>query len=111
MKNSSLKSIKEELIACIEEHIQENDLDITNEDDRDTAREEVTNLDYYIIGYYQAEKWLEHHNVTAWEAIAFVQEWGKENLGECRQYKNAEETANMIAYIVGHEAVYSMEVA
>ena len=111
MRNSSLKSIKEEVKTAIEQYVQENGIDITNEDDRDEAREQVTNLDYYMIGYYQAEQWLERHDVTAWGAIAFVQEWEEQNFGECRQYKNAEETANMLAYIVGYEAVYSMEIA
>ena len=111
MKNSSLKTITEELKTVIEEYIQENGLNVNSEQDRDEAREQVTNLDHYIIGYYQAEQWLERHNVTAWEAVSFVQEWEKENFGECREYDNAESTVNMIAFILGYEAMYSMEIA
>lgn len=108
MKNSSLNSIKEELKTVIEAYLQENDLDINSEEERDEAREQLTGLGYYINGYYQAEQWLERHNVTAWEAVSFVQEWERENFGECKEYNNAESTANMIAFILGYEAMYFM---
>ena len=40
------------------------------------------NESHYVVGYYNAEQWLEKHGVSPWEAISGVIEWENEVLGE-----------------------------
>jgi hypothetical protein len=48
-----------------------------------------------VIGYYNAEQWLNEHDISAFEAIQVCQQYEKDNFGECRIYDNAESTVNM----------------
>ena len=110
MNETSYNTIKAEIESVIFEYIEENNLDPTNDEDVDTAREAVTNEPYYVIGYWQCEQWLVDHDVTPWQAIAFVNDYEKDHFGESRQYKNAETVVNMIAYIIAWD-VRSKEIA
>ena len=40
---------------------------------------ELFNVDYYIIGYYQAEQWLSKHDISVFAGIKFVQDYEKNN--------------------------------
>ena len=93
------ESIKQELIS----YIQESSYDC--EDLHNT----LFNQDYYIIGYYKAQKWLESHNVTVWEALETIREYEELNFGKCRHYTNAEETVNMLVYIYGEQLLTELE--
>jgi len=65
------------------------------------------NADYYIVGYYQAEQWLEKHNRSPFTAISYCQYYEESNFGESvKMYDNAETTVNMLAYILGEEWLY-----
>jgi hypothetical protein len=64
------------------------------------------NEDYYVIGYYNAEQWLNEHDISAFEAIQVCQQYEKDNFGECRIYDNAESTVNMYTYVLGEEWMY-----
>tara|TARA_B100001113_G_scaffold327773_1_gene301537 strand:- start:629 stop:955 length:327 start_codon:yes stop_codon:yes gene_type:complete len=98
-------SIKTELKQYIEDNIK--DIDCQDED----LHHELFNVDYYIIGYYQAEQWLKEHDVSVFEGIEFVQDYERENFGEdaVRTYDNAETLVNMIVYIIGEELIYQEE--
>ena len=64
------------------------------------------NEDHYIVGYYNAEKWLELHDISAFEVIADVIEWEQEMLGEVTlkpEDINAEKVVNLYVYIKGEE--------
>jgi len=62
----------------------------------------LINEDYFIIGYYQARKWLEKESV--FESIEKVKEYEKDNFGEVStDFSNEEQTANMLAYVLADE--------
>ena len=57
------------------------------------------NTDYYIIGYYRAEQWLED---KTFECIEVVKEYEEMNFGEVTtDLSNSEQVVNMYVYIVG----------
>lgn len=98
-------SIKKELQEYIEDLKNDGVLTEANKDDWHYL---AFNQDYYIIGYYQASKWLEKHNLDPFEAIEICQNYEIENFGECRIYDNSEVTVNMLAYIYGEELIYNL---
>jgi len=101
------QSIKEELKLHIEDHISYYKVDdIVNDQD---LHHQLFNEEYYIIGRWHAERWLEKHNVSVFEGIQFVQEYEKDNFGETQTYDNAEKLVNMITYIIGEELICQEE--
>ena len=93
-------SIKEELTS----YINENKIDY-----KDDLHSHLFNQDYYLIGYYNCQKWLDDHNISVFEALETIKEYEMENFGECKSYTNAEETVNMLVYIYGEELLQEME--
>ena len=93
-------SIKEELTS----YINDNKNEYTDE-----LHFHLFNQDYYIIGYYQAQQWLDKHGISAFEALETIREYEEFNFGECKHYTNAEETVNMLVYIYGEELLTEME--
>lgn len=64
---------------------------------------ELFNMDYFIIGYYNAEKWL-NENVGIFQAINEIKEYEQNNFGEVyTDLSNSEKVVNMYAYIKGEE--------
>lgn len=64
---------------------------------------QIFNMDYYIVGYYQASQWL---GADTFECIAEIQEYEDTHFGErSTDLGNAEKVANMYAYVVGYELV------
>jgi hypothetical protein len=62
----------------------------------------LINEDYFIIGYYQARKWLEKESV--FEAIEKIKDYEQFNFGEVStDFSNEEQTANMLAYVLADE--------
>ena len=62
----------------------------------------LLNEDYFIIGYYQARKWLEKESV--FEAIEKIKDYEQSNFGEITtDFSNEEQTANMLAYVLADE--------
>tara|TARA_R100000781_G_scaffold32794_2_gene23865 strand:+ start:699 stop:995 length:297 start_codon:yes stop_codon:yes gene_type:complete len=94
------KSIKEELT----EYINDNKNDYEKE-----LHYHLFNEDYYIIGYYQAQEWLDAHGISVFEALETIREYEQFHFGECKSYTNAEETVNMLVYIYGEELLSEME--
>jgi len=67
---------------------------------------EIWNTDYFIIGYAQAEKWLDK-NVGSFEAIRVIQEYEKSNFGEIyTDLSSSEKVCNMYVYIQGEEILH-----
>jgi len=95
-------SIKEELT----EYINENKNLYHPLDD---LHDNLFNMDYYIIGYYKAQQWLDMHRISVFEALETIREYEQFNYGECKHYTNAEETVNMLVYIYGEELLSEME--
>jgi|TARA_B110000908_G_scaffold146841_1_gene178089 hypothetical protein len=102
------KSITQELNQyIIESCMGENSFSSADED----LHHKLFNEDYYIIGYYKAEEWLKKHKVNPFEAIAFVQDYERENFGDdaVRFYTDAEKLVNMMVYIIGFDLVEDLK--
>ncbi len=100
-------SVKRELESHILDLIEDG---VLTDENRDDWHFYAFNEDYYIIGYYNAEKWLLKHGISAFEAIGVCQEYERDNLGEMfKIYDNAETVVNMLAYIYGEEIIYSLD--
>lgn len=94
-------SIMQELKAHVQDLISE---DRINHDNADDAHYIAFNEDYYIIGYYQADEWLKKHDVTPWQAMAYIASETMLHIGECNlkeQDFNSEWAVNQIAYFAG----------
>ena len=64
---------------------------------------EIFNTDYYIIGRYQAEKWLSDR---VFEVINIIKEYENDNFGKVTtDLSEPERVVNMYTYIVGEEIV------
>ena len=62
---------------------------------------ELCNTDYFIIGRYQAKKWL---GDNVFNAIEKIKEWENDNIGEVTtDFSDPEKVCNMLAYIVSEE--------
>jgi hypothetical protein len=62
------------------------------------------NEDYFIIGYYNAEQFLNKYGVFA--AIEKIKQYEQDNFGEVNtDFSDSEKVANMFAYIVGEEGL------
>ena len=65
---------------------------------------EAFNMDYYIIGTYQAQQWLGDH---AFYAIQVIKDYEQCCFGEVNtDLSDPERVVNMYAYIVGEQIVY-----
>ena len=91
------QEIKEHALEKIKEHLQydENYLD----NDFSEIHHDLFNTDYYLIYYYECNKWLGSH---AFECIGIIQDYEKFNFGEVTtDLSDSEKVVNMYAYIVG----------
>lgn len=62
---------------------------------------ELFNMDYFVIGYYNAEKFLNEWG-GSWKAIHRVKRYEEDMFGEVyTDLSDCEKVANMIAYIEG----------
>lgn len=105
MKNS----VKTELCEYITERVAEMKRYKELPSDITDLHYELFNQDYYIIGYYNAQKWLDNHNISAWEAMTICTDYEKDHFGETTgKYDNAETTVNMLAYIWGEQLLYEI---
>ena len=68
----------------------------------------LLNEDYFIIGSYRAEQWLKKDNGSVFEAIEHIKDYEQSNFGQVStDLSNSENVANMYAYILGEEILYS----
>jgi len=95
----------------LESHILSlvNDEVLTN-DNVDEWHHLAFNEDYYLIGYWNCEQWLNKHDVSVFEAISTIQEYEQDNFGESyTKVDNAESVVNMYVYIMGEELLTSLD--
>ena len=65
------------------------------------------NMDYYIIGTYQAKQWL---GDRVFEVIDIIKEYEQDNFGEIyTDLSDPVKVVNMYAYIVGEQVVNEYE--
>ena len=82
--------------------IQQLQDDVGLDNDINDLHHYLINQDYFIIGYYQARKWLEKESV--FESIEKVKEYEQNNFGEVStDFSNEEKLANMLAYVLADE--------
>tara|TARA_R110000796_G_scaffold113672_1_gene225458 strand:- start:104 stop:460 length:357 start_codon:yes stop_codon:yes gene_type:complete len=102
--------------TTIKEELKQHLLDLVNdgvltEDNKDEWHFHAFNEDYYIIGYYNASKWLEKHGIGEFEAAAVCTQYEIDNFGELgKVYDNSETCVNMLAYIYGEELLGDQEI-
>ena len=66
----------------------------------------LLNEDYFIIGYYEAEKWLKKDSI--FNAIDKIKEYEQFNFGQVTtDLSSSESVANMLAYILGEEILFN----
>jgi hypothetical protein len=69
----------------------------------------IFNTDYFIIGYYDSEKYLSE-NVGIFHAIEVVQNYEKGNFGDIyTDFSNSENLLNMFIYILGEKFLNSLK--
>ena len=68
----------------------------------------LLNEDYFIIGYWKAEQWLKKDDGSIFEAIETIKEYEESNFGQVStDFSSSENVANMLAYILGEQILYS----
>jgi len=71
---------------------------------------QLFNTDYYVIGYYQAEQELLTYG-SVFEAIGDVQEYEQEHFGTVStDISSSENVCNMLAYIIGEQVIYNLDI-
>ena len=97
MKNS----IKIELTRYVLDLINEG---VLTNDNTEEWHFQAFNEDYYIIGYFECNMWLQKHNIDPFEAVSICQQYERDNYGDTYGiYDNSENTVNMLVYIYGEE--------
>ena len=70
---------------------------------------EVFNTDYFIIGRFEAEKWLVN-NGGIFNAIETIKNYEQDNFGTVNtDFSEAEHVCNMYVYILGEEVLNSLK--
>jgi hypothetical protein len=72
-------------------------------DNIDDLHHEIFNTDYYIIGTYQAKKWL---GDEVFNIVDFIKEYENDNFGSVNtDFSDPEKVVNMYVYIIGEYIV------
>ena len=96
----------EEITNHFVDRIKEYDLDYINEN-WDDLHNEIFNTDYYIIGTYQATKWL---GEEVFNVIDYIKDYEQDNFGQVStNLSEPESVVNMYAYIIGERVVQSFK--
>ena len=93
----------EEIKTHFEDFINDsNNKDIV-ENNLDDLHHEIFNTDYYIIGRYEATKWL---GDQVFNIINIIKEYENDNFGSVNtDFSEVEKVVNMYVYIIGEEIV------
>ena len=90
----------------IKSHFEDYINDMTKEEIKeniDDLHHDIFNTDYYIIGRYEAKKWL---GDQVFDIIETIREYEEFNFGEVNtDFSEPEKVVNMYVYIVGEEIV------
>ena len=94
----------DEIKSYFDNFIAENSEALKDSNFRDDLHHHAFNTDYYIIGTYRAEQWLEDQ---VFEVINIIKEYEQDNFGEVTtDFSSPERVVNMYAYIVGVDIVF-----
>jgi len=105
--NQLTKEAQKEIIEMVQDATNEGRLTDQHVCD---IHHEIFNTDYFIIGTYQAKKWLED-NIGVFEAIEIIKEYEQDNFGEITtDFSQPEKVCNMLVYLVGEELLNSLKV-
>ena len=90
----------------IKSHFEDHINDMTKEEIKeniDDLHHDIFNSDYYIIGRYEAKKWL---GDQVFNIIETIREYEEFNFGEVNtDFSEPEKIVNMYVYIIGEEIV------
>ena len=95
---------RKEIVEHFNDYIKEND-NVIFEDKYfyEDIHHHCFNTDYYIIGTYEAKKWLGDETLNI---INFIKEYEEFNFGKVStDFSDAEKIVNMYVYIIGEEVV------
>ena len=82
---------------------------MTYEPNAEELHQQYYNMDYFIIGYYDAEQWLSKYP-GIFNAIEVIKEYEQDNFGEVNtDFSSSERVANMFVYIIGEELLYNLD--
>jgi hypothetical protein len=96
----------EEIKSYFEDFINNQDQSYIKEHRRDasTIHHDAFNNDHYIIGRYEAKKWL---GDEVFDIINIIKEYEMDHFGEVNtDFSEPERVVNMYTYIVGEQIVY-----
>ena len=75
--------------------------------DLSEIHQDLFNTDYYIIGIYQAKKWL---GEMAFDVIGEIKEYEESEFGEpYTDLSDVEKVVNMYVYILGEHIIYNTD--
>jgi hypothetical protein len=101
------RNTKQELKSIIIDAINDNRL---NDKPVSEIHNEVFNTDYFIIGRFEAEKWL-INNGGIFNAIEIIKDYELDNFGTVNtDFSEAEHVCNMYVYILGEEIINDLKV-
>ena len=99
-KRDEIKEYLDERIDEMKEYDSKNLKQLIKDGD---IHNEIFNTDYYIIGTYEAKKWL---GDQAFDVIGIIKEYEEDNFGEVTtELDNPEKVVNMYVYIVGEDLI------
>jgi hypothetical protein len=100
--NAILNTISQNKIEAIAEHAIDQLRDGVGEGEYICdLHNELYNMDYFIIGTWQAKEWL---GDEGFDCIELIREYEENNFGEClTDLSDAEKVVNMTAYIIGEQ--------
>lgn len=103
MKGKTMTQYKyDEIKSYFEDWIEDQDKEWIN-DNIDDLHHHCFNSDYYIIGTYEAKKWL---GDEVFNIIDTIKEYENDNFGEVNtDFSDPEKVVNMYVYIIGEEIV------
>ena len=92
----------DEIKSYFEDWIEDQDKDWIK-DNIDDLHHHCFNSDYYIIGTYEAKKWL---GDQVFNIIDLIKQYENDNFGEVNtDFSDPEKVVNMYVYIIGEEIV------
>ena len=96
-----MTNYKTEIINYIKDML-EYDYDLLDED----LHHKLFNMDYYIVGNYQATQWLGNN---AFNIIGIINDYENFHFGETyTDLSSPDRVANMYAYILGEECIQEL---
>lgn len=102
MKHSVKQEIREfALSQLVDFQLDENQLEDIHE-----VHNQIFNMDYYIIGYYECDEWLKFHHINVFEGLEYIKENEEMHFGESlNDCHNSERLVNLIVYFVGMDII------